>query len=682
MKMKMKFKFILLAVLAMCMVGANAQSIRSFESMGYDDAAIVGINGSLTYFLKIKPDDDVNRSRLILNISASQVLNPNTSFIVVSVKDLPIYTQRITVSPTDTLFRVEVPLNQAEVQPDGRYIKVKISVTMSIHEEQCRDIDNISLWVSVKNSSYLNVVSQDVVGYQRSLKEWIQEITSVYTPAVADLNDMTSGGVLYTILKQTTQKDIYTGTYGSNDSLPYGVITGVAEKLPYSVRQVIPSMAKGQGLISLARVNTGVGLRTVMVVTGADPEGYKKAINALTSNKRLNSAFSEKMLIDEAVPSYANVENKSPLITSLESLGGTPSLLEGIGSLKSKYIFSLTEFNAIPTKLTFHLESFFSNLRQDDRGFINIYLNQNLVYSGNLVNKTSFIEDIDLKPYMLSKFNTLEVEFRFHPYTKACESGFSSFFAFTNVKTSTLTFVGEQENKFYSFFNFPAEFRKVPTKIVVSPALYNSNIISSIGELFYQLNAPFNPNYNRIIVPPLVSSDKTTMEDLKGFNLIALLNRSDKFIDNFSQLPVNFKKDFQLYKDNQGQLTYSINDFSNSGLAQIFKERGSTILMVTSLGGDSANKSAFESVVKNFSTQLTEIESNVCIANSGGKSNYFFKLPEDNDLVSYRGETNGFQVFYEKYKWILLGLLLVLVLLAFLFVRNKVKESQETFKEL
>ena len=678
----MKFKFILLVALVLGAIGVNAQSIRSFESMGYEDAAITGINGSLTYFIKVKPDDDVNKSRLILNFSASQVLNPNSSFIVVSIKDLPVYTQRISVSPTDTLFRIEVPLNQSEVQPDGRYIKVKISASMSIHEEQCRDIDNICLWVSVKNSSYVNVVSQDIVGYQRSLKEWIQEFTSVYTPAVADLNDMTSGGVLYTILKQATQKEIYTGVYTSSDSLPYGVVTGVAEKLPYSVRQVIPSMGKGQGLISLARVNTGLGLRTIMLVTGADVEGYKKAINALTSNKRLNSTFSEKMLIDEAVPSYANIENKSPLITSLESLGATPSLMEGIGSLKSKYIFSLTEFNAIPTKLTFHLESYFSNLRQDDRGFINVYLNQNLVYSSNLVNRTSFIEDIDLKPYMLSKFNTLEVEFRFHPYTKACESGFSSFFAFTNVKTSTLTFVGEQENKFYSFFNFPAEFRKVPTKIVVSPMLYNSNIISSIGELFYQLNAPFNPNYSRIIVPPLVSADKTTMDDLKGFNVIALLNKNDKFVDNFKQLPVNFKKDFQLYKDDQGKLTYEINDFSNSGLAEIFKERGSTVLMVTSLGGDSANKSAFESVVKNFSTQLTEIESNVCIANSGGKSNYFFKLPEDNDLVTYRGETNGFQVFYEKYKWILLGLLLVLVLLAFLFVRNKVKESQETFKEL
>ena len=87
----MKFKFILLVALVLGAIGVNAQSIRSFESMGYEDAAITGINGSLTYFIKVKPDDDVNKSRLILNFSASQVLNPNSSFIVVSVKDLPVY---------------------------------------------------------------------------------------------------------------------------------------------------------------------------------------------------------------------------------------------------------------------------------------------------------------------------------------------------------------------------------------------------------------------------------------------------------------------------------------------------------------------------------------------------------------------------------------------------------------
>ncbi len=678
----MKAKFLVSALLLIIVSAASAQQ-RTFESMGYDDVSIQGITGSVSYFLKIKPDDNVNQCKLVLHIAASQVLNPNNSFVIVSLKDIPVETRRIVVTPTDTVFTIEVPLNESYLQPDGRFIKLKVAAKMSIGDEYCKDVDNPAVWISIKNNSYVNPVTQSSIGYQRSLKEWIQEFSSVYSPAVADLDDLAAGGLVYTVLKQSTSnKKVYTGIYSPQDTLPQGVLTGLADKLPYTVRQVIPSMGKGQGLIALARVSTASGYRTVMVVSGADAEGYRKAINTLASNRRLSSAFSEKLLIDEAVPSYSAVDNQSPLISTLESLGGTPGLMEGIGSLRSKFVFSLTEFNAIPNKLTFHLESFFSVLKPDDRGFLNIYLNQNLVYNANLMNKNNFIDDIDLKPYQLSKFNTLEVEYRFHPGTNICKDGFSNFFAFVNTKTSTLTFSGEKENRFYSFFNFPAEFRKVPTKIVISPVLYNSNISSSIGELFYQLNAPFNANYNRLIVPPLVASDKTTIDDLKGFNIIALLGKSDPFIKNFSQLPMQFTKDFQLYKDKDGKTEYSLNDFSNSGVAQIFRERGSTILLVTATGGDSSNKVAFESVVKNFSTQLTEIESNVCVAQSNGKSNYFFKLPEGNDLVSYRGDQNNFAIFWEKFKWIILVGILILVVLGFFFVRSKVRESQETFKEL
>ncbi|MFC4231275.1 cellulose biosynthesis cyclic di-GMP-binding regulatory protein BcsB [Parasediminibacterium paludis] len=680
----MKAKFLLSALFFLFISAISAQSVRTFESMGYDDVSIQGITGSVSYFIKIKPDDNVNQSKLVLRIAASQVLNPNNSFVIVSLKDITVKTTRVQVTPNDSIITIEVPLDSQYLQPDGRFIKLKVAAKMSIGDEYCKDIDNAAVWLNIKNSSHLNAVGQIGSAYQRSLKEWIQEFSSVYSPATADLDDLAAGGIVYTILKQTTSnKKVYTGIYSPQDSLPQGILTGLVDKLPYTVRQVIPSLSAKQGLIALARVNTGLGERTVLVVTGADAEGYRKAINTLASNRRLSSSFSEKVLIDEAVPSYAAVDNQSPLITSLESLGGTPGLLEGIGSLKSKYVFSLTEFNAIPSKLTFHLESYFSVLKPDDRGFLNIYLNQNLVYNANLMNRSNFIEDIDLKPYMLSKFNTLEVEYRFHPGTNICKDGFSNFFAFVNTKTSILTFSGEKENRFYSFFNFPAEFRKVPTKIVVSPSLYNSNLSSSIGELFYQLNAPFNPNYNRLIVPPLVSSDKINLDDLKGYNIIALVNREDNFVKKFTQLPLQFNKDFQLYKDKDGKTNeYSINDFSNSGIAQIFREKGSTILLITATGGDSASKVAFESVIKNFSTQLTEIESNVCIAQSNGKSNSFFKAPEGNDIVSYKGEKNGFAIFWEKFKWFILIGLLVLVLLAFFFVRNKVKESQETFKEL
>lgn len=672
----MKSKFLFALVLLFCTGRLFAQSERTFESMGYDDQSIIGITGSLSYFIKIKPDDNVDQSKVILNIRASQVLNPRNSFIIIYLKDEPVFSQNIIASAVDTAFSISIPLNKKYLQPDGRFIKMKVAAKLSVGDEYCKDVDNPACWIGVKNSSYLSAGYQSSSTYQRSLKEWIQEFNTVYTPATADLDDLTAGGIIYTLLKQGAAKKVYTATYQQVDSVPNGIVTGLADKLPVSIKQVIPSLGAGQGLIALARVNNGNNTQLVLVISGADAVGYRKAINTLASNKRLSSAFTDKMIINEGLPSNVAVDNPSPLITSLEDLGGSPSLMEGIGALRQKYVFSLTEFNAIPNKLTFHLESYFSVLKPDDRGFLNIYLNQNLVFNASLMDRPNFIDDIDLKPYLLSKFNTLEVEFRFHPGTNICKDGFSNFFAFVNTKSSTLTFSGERENKFYSFFNFPAEFRKVPSKIIVSPALYTSNITSSIGELIYQLNSPIKNDFNKLIVPQLVAADKTSLDDLTGFNLIALLQRNDPFVKNFTQLPVQYEKDFQLYKDSKGLLTYSVNDFSNSGMAQIFRERGSTVLLVTALG-DSSRKDAFESVIKNFSTQLTEIESNVCIANSSGISNYFFKMPEDSTSVVYKGERSQLAIFWESYRYWFLGVLLILVLLAYFFVRNKVKKSQE-----
>ncbi len=675
----MKAKLLFSLVMLCCATVLFAQQQRTFESMGYDDQSIIGITGSMSYFIKVKPDDDIDHSKLIINVRASQVLNPRNSFVTVYLKEDPVKTVNIITSAVDTMFTIELPLNRRYLQPDGRFIKLKIGAKMSIGDEYCKDVDNPACWIAIKNSSYISAYGQTSSTFQRSLKEWIQEYSSIYTPANADMDDLTGGGIMYTLLKQgssVANRQIYTGVYNQQDTVPAGIILGLAEKLPLSIRQAIPSLAQGQGLIKVTKVSVGYTSRTIMVVTGADVTGYKRAINTLASNKRLSSAFTDQMIIAEGLPSNVSIDNPSPLITSLEDLGGQPALMEGIGGLRSKYIFSLTEFNAIPNRLTFHLESFFSVLKPDDRGFLNIYLNQNLIFNASLMDRVNFIDDIDLKPYLLSKFNTLEVEFRFHPGTNICKDGFSNFFAFINTRSSTLTFSGERENRFYSFFNFPAEFRKVPSKIVVSPKLYNSNIVSSIGELYYQLNTPIKNDFNKLIIPQLVASDKTTLDDLRGFNLITLLPRNDPFAKNFTSLPIQSDKDFELYKDSKGTLTYSVNDFSNSGMAQVFRERGSTVLFITSLG-DSTYKDAFESVIKNFGTQLTEIESNVCIANSNGLSNYFFKIPEDSNSVIYKGERSKLSLFYDKYKYWLLSVLLILVLLAFFFVRNKVKQSQE-----
>lgn len=675
----MKSKFLLVVAILFSVCQLSAQD-RTFKSMGYDDATMQGISGSLSYYIKVRPEDNVDQSYVYLNLRASQVLNPNNSFVVVYLKDEAVYTQRIITSALDTLLSFRVPLASKFLQPDGRYIKLRVAAKMSVGDEYCKDIDNPACWIGVKNSSYVSATPQ--IGnrnYTSSIKEVMQDYNSVYTPANGDIDDLMAGGLVYALLRQTAaSKEVYTGTYSAGDSLPQGIICGVADKLPYAVKSAMPAVASKQGMIALVQV---MG-RYVMVVTGGDAEGYKQAINVLASNKRLSSAFSDKLIVQSANLNTEAAIYSSPLVTTLEELGGGGGdLMEGIGSLRKKFTFSLADFNAIPTKLTLHLESYFSTLKNDDRGFINIYLNQNLVYNANLLDKANFINNVDLKPHLLSKFNSLEIEFRFHPGSNVCKDGFSNFFAFINTKTSTLTYAGEKENKFYSFFNFPAEFRKKQTKIVVSDNLItggeNKSIVSSIGELYYQLNAPLKSDFNRLIVPQIFKA--STVGDAGDFNIIALVNRGDAFATKYAdKMPVKFDKDFQIYTGLNGAASYTVNDFSTSGLAQIFKDKSNnTVLLVSALGDSGVNGSAYLSAIKNFSTQLTEIESNVCIANSNGMSNYFFKAPDDNSIVSYKNNESGLERFLSAYKYWILGLILILLVVGFFGVKSKVKKATD-----
>ncbi len=672
--MKKRLLTLVILLASYCSIFGQYEYVNTFETMGYRDQSITGIAGVLTYFVRVKPDDDIDRSRLVLYIRPSQILNPNTSHVTIYMRDEAVFTQRLAGVGIDSIFTINIPLERRYLQEDGRYVKVRVAAKMSIADEYCKDIENPAVWMSVRNNSYLYTVKKSSLSYQRSLKETMQEFKRVYSPNTADLDDVMAGGISYAVLKQAVYSnvtEIESGVYNEVGSLGRGIVVGVVSKLPEYIRNQIPAIGKGQGLIVL--VYSGSWDRQYLVVTGADAEGYKKAIKVLSNNNIMSSAFSEKLLVDNALTKVSE-RSGLPVVLSLEQLGGQPAIMEGVGALKANYSFSLADYNAIPEKLTFHLDALFSMLKESDRGFLNVYLNDNLVYSTTLSDKRNFSEDIDLKPYLLTKNNGLTVEMRFHPGTNICKDGFANFFGFINPKTSTITFKGERRNEFSNFFNYPGEFRKSPLKFLISSPIFPM-VTSSVGELIYQINATTIATPS-MILPVLEASDKVQMADMRGYNVIALLQRTDGFLKNFNSLPVNFTKDFQLYKDLEGQVSYSINDFSNSGIAQIFRQNGSTFLVISTLG-DTAIQGAYESVIKSFGTQFSSIETNVCIATSKGQSNFFFKLPEDSDLVTYRGERNPLLVFWETYKFFIVGFLVAFLILAFFFVRKRVKKSQE-----
>ncbi len=667
----MKSRILLFALFLLAVSSAWSQNVqRTFEDMGYRDQSILGISGSITYFVKVKPDDNMDESKLVLYIRPSQVLNPNTSTVTISLKDAPVFTQRIIASTMDSLITIIIPMNKKYLQPDGRFVKVKIVAKMSVSDQICQDIDNPAVWINIRNTSYFSSNKQAFLSYERSIKETIQEYSSVSSPANADLNDILAGGILYSLIKQNNREAItLTSSYESKDSLHNTLVVGLQSRLPENIKRQIPVLTKGQGLIQVL----GTEGNSVLVISGFDDEGYKKAIALLSNFNVLNSAFSKRLVVDNTTLKAVD-NNLLPQVLTLEQLGVPSALMEGVLALQTNYPFNLIDYNAIPKKLTLHLEALFSHLRENDRGFLNVYLNDNLVYTSSLQDINNFNNDIDLPTYLLTKVNSLVVEMRFHPSQSVCKDGFASFFGFINSRTSTITFAGEQATDFYNFFNYPGEFRKSPLKFLISPGL-NSNVTSAVGELIYQINAASLLNAS-MILPTLVQSDKTTMADLKGFNVIALMHRTDPFIKNFTNMPIQFNRDFQLYKNLDGETSFSFNDFSGSGIAQIFRQSSSTVLLISSLG-DSTTKGALQSVIKSFGGQASAIQSNVCISTSDGKSSFFFKLREDEKMVTYKGDKNTLLSLWENYKYFVLFIVLLLVIWSFFFVRRRVKKSQE-----
>lgn len=667
----MKSRIVLFVLFMMALSSARSQTIqRTFEDMGYRDQSIFGISGSITYFVKVRPDDNMEESKLVLYIRPSQVLNPNTSTVTISLKDAPVYTQRIIASTMDSLITIVLPMNKKYLQPDGRYVKVKIVAKMSIADQICQDIDNPAVWINIRNTSYFSSNKQGFLSYERSMKETIQEFNAIASPSSPDLNDILAGGILYSLVKQINKEaPTATKTYGNSDSLSNTMVVGVQSRLPEAIKRQLPVLSKGQGLIQVFG-NEG---NAVLVVTGFDEEGYKKAITILSNYNILNSAFSKKLIVDNTTQKPQE-NNLLPQVLTLDQLGVPSALMEGVLALQTNYPFNLIDYNAIPKKLTLHLEALFSHLRENDRGFLNVYLNDNLVYTISLQDLNTFSNDIDIPTYLLTKVNSLVVEMRFHPSQSVCKDGFASFFGFINSRTSTLTFSGEQPTEFYNFFNYPGEFRKRPLKFLISAGL-NTNVTSAIGELIYQINAASLMNVS-MILPILVQSDKASMADMRGFNVIALMHRTDPFIKNFNSMPIQFNRDFQLYKNLDGETSFSFNDFSGSGIAQIFRESSSTFLLISSLG-DSTTKEALQSVIKSFGGQASSIQSNVCISTSDGKSSFFFKLREDEKLVSYKGDKNSLLIFWETYKYFILFAVLLLIIWSFFFVRRRVKKSQE-----
>jgi hypothetical protein len=397
----------------------------------------------------------------------------------------------------------------------------------------------------------------------------------------------------------------------------------------------------------------------ILFITGGDDVGFNKAVTALGNMNILNSTFGDYLLINQAENTFFKTidENRSKL--SLKQIGGNVNFMSGIGSLKSIYNFKNSDFSFTPKEVEIHFEGIYG---------ASLISSEKLDVSGKL--NTS----VTINRYQHHKYNTLEAEFRFYPATGNCLNSFTNFFAEVDVDKSYL----ESKNPFItndlSFYQYPEAFNSGTTRIVVSKSIAKY-AAAAMGEIIYELNNNINANN----FPEFVYSSSFNSSDLKKYNVVALLEKNDPMMNDFPDAPIKFDKEFRLYNSDNNKIVYQLSDSVSNGLAQIFYGRSNNATLVLTATGIHQGD-AFLAASKSITEQLSTLSSNVCISDANGNK-YLFNINKSSENLEYIDTKSGLTRFWESYNlYILLGIL-VLILLAFLFVRSRIQRSQEIFSE-
>ncbi|MFA6248691.1 MAG: cellulose biosynthesis cyclic di-GMP-binding regulatory protein BcsB [Mucilaginibacter sp.] len=695
--MKRFFTFLALIVLS---TASFAQSIISFKAMGHnDDEPIFGMSGATSFYFKITPQYEINGSKLVIFFEPSQALIRDRSYINLFVGTKPVYSGRLT---KDSIQHITIALTKADVSSDN-FLKIQVKTLLTITDDQCRDLDNPAMWVKIKNYSYLSLIKSNKNFFNNiNISNCFDSKTAIVYNSNPSLHDLKAVAWAYARLKKTQTRNI--GVFEISklpDSVRNYIMVGSMPTLRDDKRALVKVTPQtNQGLLYLHKAVTtvtdtitrmvenhgrftpvkSVSLEAVpteiLFVTGGDDAGYEKSITALGNMNVLNSTFGDYLLVNKAQNTFFKTidENRSKL--SLKQIGGVSDFLSGIGSLKSAFNFKNSDFSFTPKEVEIRIVANYSSLNPGDRGFFNIYLNGLLLSSEKLDASGKLNTSVTINRYQHHKYNTLEAEFRFYPNSGNCKNSFTNFFSEIDVDKSYL----ESKNPFItsdlSFYQYPEAFNSGTTRVVVSKP-YAKYAAGAMGEIIYELNNNINANN----FPEFMYSDDVLANpsELKKNNIIALLAKDDKLLNEFPDAPVKFNRNFRLYNTDNNTVVYSLSDTTSNGLAQIFYGRSNNATLVLTATGKHLSE-AFLAASKSITEQLSTLSSNVCISDVNNNK-YLFNINKSSENLEYIDTKSALTRFWDSYNlYILLGIL-VLILLSFLYIRSKVQKSQELFND-
>jgi hypothetical protein len=644
-----------------------------FTFFDYGDVILSGRSATATYFFRVPGDTDLNASYIDLELGWSEVLLMNRSFVSVRVNDTPITSRQLSTNPNSLRIRLA---NTSLF--DGNFIKVEISTDVTITDDRCEDILFNTMWLTISKSSTVNIRQTGATNVP-TIATYVPAIQHIGIPQNPSLREIETATWLVAFLDKTWgNKTARITSYQEALRHPNGsVLIGMTEALPDTIRERLNRpVTDSFGLIDIVRQQVRVGNTTrtnrYLVVTGADSVGYHKAINALLDRNRMSTAFSNDLIISEAISPYEVTSIFRRNTLTFSDLGAADVRLTGIGSMKADYNFSLNDFGYLPQHIDLVLNAGYSSIDRQDRGIMNIYLNDFLLSSQRLDQSGYLRHQTRLRRDQLLPFNIITVEFVYYPPQMSCESVSMDFTAQIDTRNSSITGGRAYRPDPLSFHHFPTVFYQPNTTVLIDRNT-NYTSLNAMARMIAYMNT--NIQQRMVLYPRILFHDTVSQEFIRSRPIIGINSSTSGLFEKFSNTMVNVGQNFSIYSEIMGRNLFAVSDTASIGIAQIFSENQNPVLLLTASGNQQGAGHRFITSV--ISNQQFRLANNLAVATHN--SHHLFNINEYTGIVS-DGDDNFWQYWFDRFGFIILIGALILIVLGYLAIRRSVLEARKQFQ--
>jgi len=655
-----------LILLNLLIINFSLAEFITFSKFGYDDITLYGPTPSATYFLKIGTNIDSSRSYIVLKFEPSPVLNLNESFITIYIWDKPATSFRISRTPNE----IVIPLKKFELG-FSEYLKIDIRASLYITDDRCRDIQTSGLWFKILKSSFINIEHLPIKKTEFKIQSFLSDVKDglyLVFPSSVSKTELEGLVWVYSFVRKVT--GIKTINYATFETLPTKaqfIAISIFEKIPNEYKILQGKFLKTDGLIYIYSDRA-------LFITGFSEEGLKKALQTFLNLDILKTSFNSFLLVREAKPPEQPFANMPPFKVPFKEFGFSTSKVEGIGSLRSSFTFTLSKLGFSPDKININISAVYSPVTEKvGRAYMNVYFNGLLIESKKLGEEGKIIYSFSLNRFSLLKLNTISIEFTFYPSSEDCINKISNFFYMINDESSYIEVKDIYRPKELDFSFFPEMFTTGETVCAVSKNLTVQKI-KALSQIIHLVNSEIK-NFN--FFPEIITTDNVTDETLENYNLIIIADPKDDILNKFSNIVIKPKNDFKIISASTKKILYALYDTSSIGVCQVFYSDASRpVLILMGLGENSDHLLSEISDV--MEKKFITIEGNVGIVDLTGKY-HFFKVESGLLKVNYPGEKT-FLDYFNQYKVFLIIIVwfLFLSLLTYIFFRGRKHATKVT----